>query len=128
MAVISAGLLVLGVCLEITACILGDDSNWYPLITVLVFALPLICIVLLGSCAKDSNGDPNREVMKWIEFLSGFMYLSVFGYSVMLVHTDTIKILNFVLALAGAGIFLAGFACGIVALVPGQSETNFGMS
>merc|ERR1711907_310504 len=109
LSIISAALLVFGFCLQIVACVL-PDSNWYPLLGVLSFALPPLPIVLLERCGNAQDlPEGKMNFLKWSQFLSGFMYLSVFGMPIVLLHSSTITVVPFALSLAGSLTFIAGF-------------------
>merc|ERR1712216_996787 len=101
LSIISAALLVLGFCLQIVACVI-PDSNWYPMLGVLSYTIPPIPLFFLKNAT-------DREALKWGEFVSGFMYLSVFGMPVCLIHGGLIGWLPFILSLVGSLVFIGGF-------------------
>jgi len=67
-------------------------------------------------------------VVKFQEFTSGVMLVSIFAFPMVLLHTNTIQLYNFLFLVGGTVLSLMGFASLVLMLNEAKQQPEMGLS
>eukprot|EP01101_Sappina_pedata_P000751 TRINITY_DN10941_c0_g1_i1.p4 TRINITY_DN10941_c0_g1~~TRINITY_DN10941_c0_g1_i1.p4 ORF type:complete len:134 (+),score=36.76 TRINITY_DN10941_c0_g1_i1:87-488(+) len=110
-----------GIAMNILACTIFENSNWWPIFTVFAYLLAPLPNMIASRSGKDMFDRSNGNIEHLAMFLTGALITSGFGIPVVLLHGRVIEPNSMALSLSG-GILVYGSLIAYLHFFESKSE------